>query len=121
MKAEELIVEIKEYVKSIDRTKVYYTLRKLGHRRISDAQIEAVCIFIALRHFGIEIIGTNLFKTFYDKTRTAIHSILHLLGDRGVITLVHGKKNSQLRYVLNPKFTEQYREQKDLNTSSGNN
>lgn len=108
MTDEEAINILKQYADDIENAEVFFALQKGGQKRISEAQVKAIKIFITLRHFGINVVTTNLFMALYGKSRASALNILHLLGDRGVLTLVHGKKNKMLRYILSPKFTDTY-------------
>jgi len=112
---------IRREASAIEDSTVFYVLRLMNLKRVSSSQIKTVKLFLALRRYGMNIVSTNLFLALYGKTRAACLSILHLLGDKGVLTWVRQRKNGPLRYMLSEKFLKlwnSYIEQQNLNKSS---
>lgn len=122
MKDEEIVGEIKAEMRKIDDVKIHFTLKKMKLSRISSAQVRSVKIFLALREMGLNIVTTNVFYAVYGKSRSNILTVLHLLGDKGVLTWIRRNKSGPLRYMLSEKFLNLWNpniERKDLNKSSG--
>lgn len=129
MSGEEIVEKIREQAKTYEESKIYYTLRIMKVRRASDAQTRIVKNMLALRHFGMNIVPSGILYGLYGKSRSALLGVLHLLGDKGILTLIRNQSQGELRYMLSQKFTELWdkntkdvhsnAEAKDLNTSSG--
>ena len=129
MSGEEVAEKIREQARTYEESKIYYTLRIMKVRRASDAQTRIVKNMLALRHFGMNIVPSGVLYGLYGKSRSALLGVLHLLGDKGVLTLIRNQSQGELRYMLSQKFIElwdkntekrtQTKEHKDLNTSSG--
>ena len=104
----EAIDEVKKQIQLIPSEHVFYALRQMKLRNISEQQINTVKIFLALRHFGLNIIPTTLFKELYGRTYSNALRILHLLGDKKVLMLVRNKKTGPMRYILSETFLSFY-------------
>lgn len=121
MSGEEVLRLVREYMKTIEDSRIYFTLRKMKLKHFGEGTIRAVKVFLALHHFQLDIVGTNLFGELYGTSSAATLAQLHRLGDKGVLTLVRGGKFGQLRYMLSRKFLEHFTassEQIDLNNGS---
>jgi len=88
----------------IDEPSVYFALRKMRVRYLSNDAVRAVKIFIALRQLGMTIVPTSTFAYFYGTTRSNAIMLLHRLGDKGVLMLVKNDKPGTTRYILSEKF-----------------
>ena len=110
-------VVVKE-IESIDHAKVYYTLRQVHVRLISDDTVRAVKVFIALRKFGMTVVTTHMFHGFYGTTPANVVSLLHRLGDKGILTLVKNMKPGVFRYCLSEKFWSLWTAQQSSSSST---
>ena len=108
MKIGEIIAKVNECIESYDDARIYFTLRTMHIRQISEQQIHMIKIFLALRTFGLQVISTHMILSFYSKSRGSALAILHGMGDKGILTLITNEKSGPLRYVLSPKFLEFY-------------
>jgi len=100
----EILTVVHERVARIEDSAVYFTMKKLRMRYLSVDQVCAVKIFIALRELGISVVSSSLFQSIYGTSVSNITSLLHRLGDKGVITMVKNTKPGAYRYVLSERF-----------------
>lgn len=121
MSVDDALKQIEKHIETIENTDIYYTLKKLKVRYTSEATIRAIKIFIACKYYGIDIVTSSIFYYFYGSSRTSALSQLHILGDKGILTLLKGNSKGLLRYMLSEKFNEHFyknTEHKKLNTGS---
>ena len=108
MKDEEVISRVKEAIEQIDNADVYFALKKMRIRGISEQTVKTVKIFLALRQMGVSVVSSHLFSIFYDASHNAAIAILHRLGDKKVLTFVRENAKGPLRYVLGTEFLQYY-------------
>jgi len=91
-------------IDEIQNVRVYYTLKQQKVRYVSGDQVFAIKVFIALREAGVEVVTSTMFHFFYNTTKSNAISMLHRLGDKGVLVMVKNEKPGPLRYILSEKF-----------------
>lgn len=103
MEAAEAIVKQAELIEMSD---VYFVLKKMKVRFLSEDQQKIVRLMLALRKMGIASVPSTLVASLYGTSQQNVVSILHKLGDKGVLILVQNHGPGALRYVLSQKFVD---------------
>ena len=116
MYQEEFIRLIRAKVREYDEARIYYTLRMLNFRYITERAIRAIQIFLALKELGFTFVTPNLLAAVMNIAPNNARALLHRLGDKKVLTLVRDRSRS-FRYILSTTFLRHF-ETKNLNISS---
>lgn len=111
MKEPVVLEKIREAIDKFENSTIYFTTKQMHVHRVSEQQIFAIKIFLALREAGIVIVTSHLFMSLYGRSRAGSLQMLHELGDKGILTLVKNKKSGPLRYMLSTMFLEYYQHQ----------
>lgn len=101
METKELILR---QIETIELSDVYYTLKMMKVRFLSEDQQRVVRIILAFRQLGILAVPSTLVASLYGTTQANVVSILHKLGDKGVLVLVKNNGAGALRYMLSERF-----------------
>ena len=111
MTDEEAFELIRNRVKEIDNTRVYFCLRTMKVKPISTKIVENMKICIAITEMKLPI-TLRLFSYLrgYKITHQTLLGTLHTLGDKKVITLVRGdfKDWYTCRWLLGESFSKLY-------------
>lgn len=108
--SDELIETIRTKAREYDETRIYYTLRRMHVRYVTQTQMYAIQIFLALRELGLAYVKTTLFSAVADMEPGNALTLLHRLGDKHVLTLIREltKTTQPYRYMLSELFLRTY-------------
>lgn len=92
---EDVLASVRAYASSISQEKLYYTLKKLHVRPITQPSLEILRYAVALDHLGLPI-TTELLTALAKKERGNICVIAHQLGDKHILIL---KRDNQRNFT----------------------
>jgi len=106
---DEVLKLIEQRFNDIEDHRIYYSLRDMKVRWIGSSGREMVKFCVAIDEMGLPI-TTPLVATLMDKAPSNVRTSLHHLGDKKIITLIHGGKSPIQKWFLSSIYKECYYE-----------
>jgi len=110
-KAVEKVVGIMKHImEEIPHHKVYFTMREMKLRRISEATTDYMKACLAIHSCGFPI-TTFWVQKILGKDRASLAQTLHGLGDKNCLTMkrkVQSGRGGAYEWVINPVFLKYY-------------
>jgi len=107
---EDTLKLIRETAEKFDDADIYYALRKMQIKHITELQMKAIKVFLALRNLGMLKVTTTLFSEIMNLPSGNAIALLHRLGDKRVINLLRGEtKHTSYRYMLSSTFLQHFK------------
>ena len=101
----EAIEYLRKLMREVDIHQVYFALRKMRLRYIRSETIEVVRACIACHIAGLTRFPSTLIRYMLGKGH-GVTRILHLLGDKHVLTFVRTSRGKENVYCLSPLFKQ---------------
>lgn len=101
---EEVLQLIRERIASINRTHVYYALRRYKYRPIREPTLDIVVFCLAIDSLGLPI-TYDLIQSLRPHVTSpkCNYSSLHNLGDKNILVL-RRERQRILRWLIHPEF-----------------
>lgn len=111
MGEEKLLKLIRTKAKEYDESKIYFSLRQMRIRYVTQTQITAIQTFLALYDLGQHTVTTNLFATLMDMEPGNALTLLHRLGDKRITNLIRelSSTTQPYRFALTETFLQHFR------------
>lgn len=107
LKMEDVIDLIHDKVQEVENFRVYYTMRDMKIKYITETTVNTVRYCIVLHELGLPITA-QLISTLEGRTTQNLRNKLHTLGDKQILTMIRGADSSINRWILNPLFSNKY-------------
>ena len=83
----EAIEQLKLELSKVDRSKIYFTLKQLGIKFITQESIDVVAAFAICKKYGLNELTIELLSSILQTSPTTLRNRLHTLGDKGIVEL----------------------------------
>jgi len=113
---QKLLATVRTQAKNYDESKIYFTLRKMKVRNITEGQITAIKYFLALRELGLPVVTTTLYSFISDTDPVSTLALLHRLSAKRVLNLIREKAavHTPYRFMLSDLFLRHFQPQQNI-------
>ena len=111
MQVEEILKIVRDKARTYDEHTIYFTLKKMKVRYITQNQVVAIQMLLALKDLGYPFVTTNLFGELMGIDLGDALSLLHRLSAKHILNLIREDVHSPsapFRYTVSAIFLQHF-------------